>query len=442
MDPGWRWEDLLARRPVLPDDQDAIRVTAAAAAKLPPGWPGDPPAGRVAPTSDEERRAAAQLYLLSLTETPSNQRLTTSTVDAIRRVLAAAVVAGEISARLADLPAGRAAEGERPVLVHLPTDATARTWSVANMLRLHAVLAAEDGRADDALAYGRAILGAARAAAEPPMLFTAVVAIANRRAAAAAVDRVLAQGEPSPAALAAIQQDVQDALDVPLLLEALRGERSLHEDLVRAIDHGRVTHEQTAEVSYFDMTPVTGLRPIDRWIHRLRGLAYSKRLATGIVRYQSSLIELFKESPDAPKRFPGAWAAMRGGIESTVRRSQRSLDQVINADRSQRALLASLVTALAAERFRYDASRWPSALDELVPAYLTNVPTDPYDLKPLRYRRLADGVVIYTLGPDEMDGGGEVRLEPGEGPWPDDVGIRLWDVTHRRQPPESGKEDG
>src|SRR5262245_5244745 len=39
LDPGWRWEDLLARRPALPEDRDAIRVMYAAAAKLPENWP-------------------------------------------------------------------------------------------------------------------------------------------------------------------------------------------------------------------------------------------------------------------------------------------------------------------------------------------------------------------------------------------------------------------
>src|SRR5436190_13911206 len=39
LDPGWKWEDLLARRPELPADRDAIVVTHAAASKLPEKWP-------------------------------------------------------------------------------------------------------------------------------------------------------------------------------------------------------------------------------------------------------------------------------------------------------------------------------------------------------------------------------------------------------------------
>src|SRR5436190_10901886 len=39
LDPGWKWEDLLAQRPELPANRDAIRVTHAAASKLPEKWP-------------------------------------------------------------------------------------------------------------------------------------------------------------------------------------------------------------------------------------------------------------------------------------------------------------------------------------------------------------------------------------------------------------------
>src|SRR5688500_15168797 len=39
LDPGWRWHDLLARRPALPDERGAAKVVCAAVAKLPPKWP-------------------------------------------------------------------------------------------------------------------------------------------------------------------------------------------------------------------------------------------------------------------------------------------------------------------------------------------------------------------------------------------------------------------
>ena len=50
-------------------------------------------------------------------------------------------------------------------------------------------------------------------------------------------------------------------------------------------------------------------------------------------------------------------------------------------------------------------------------------------------RRLPDGLVIYSVGQDLSDDGGEVRVDLKDGGQPKDVGIRLWDVPHRRQSP-------
>ena len=98
------------------------------------------------------------------------------------------------------------------------------------------------------------------------------------------------------------------------------------------------------------------------------------------------------------------------------------------------------MVALAAERYRRQHRRWPDALEALVPAFLPNVPVDPYDGKRLRYLRLKEGVVIYSIGPDLTDNGGNLdrqnRSRSGT-----DVGVRLWDVNRRRQPPAPEKSN-
>ena len=67
--------------------------------------------------------------------------------------------------------------------------------------------------------------------------------------------------------------------------------------------------------------------------------------------------------------------------------------------------------------------------------FIAAIPDDPYTGDPIIYRRLADGVVIYSVGLDGKDDGGNVDVvnvsEPGT-----DIGIRLWDPAKRRQPPE------
>jgi hypothetical protein len=96
------------------------------------------------------------------------------------------------------------------------------------------------------------------------------------------------------------------------------------------------------------------------------------------------------------------------------------------------------------ERFRLKHGRWPRALVDLglremrsttgAPAWwIAPTYTDPYDGQPLRYRRLDDGVAIYSIGPKGWDNDGNLDRTPGSAGA--DLGFRLWDVAHRRQPP-------
>lgn len=63
-------------------------------------------------------------------------------------------------------------------------------------------------------------------------------------------------------------------------------------------------------------------------------------------------------------------------------------------------------TAAAIERHRAVHGILPDLLDELVGVYIHSVPEDPFDLQPLRYRKEADGYVLYSVGPDCVDDGG------------------------------------
>ncbi|MCW5556148.1 MAG: hypothetical protein KIS67_28840 [Verrucomicrobiae bacterium] len=65
-------------------------------------------------------------------------------------------------------------------------------------------------------------------------------------------------------------------------------------------------------------------------------------------------------------------------------------------------------TAMAVEQYRtLHEGRLPTELNALVPTYLAAVPTDPFDGRPLRFRLLTRGYVIYSIGPDGQDNGGK-----------------------------------
>lgn len=71
------------------------------------------------------------------------------------------------------------------------------------------------------------------------------------------------------------------------------------------------------------------------------------------------------------------------------------------------------VVALAVERWRLShGGQVPGSLAELAPNFLPAVPPDPFDGRPLRYKKQAKGYVIYSIGEDFTDDGG--REQPAE----------------------------
>ena len=94
-----------------------------------------------------------------------------------------------------------------------------------------------------------------------------------------------------------------------------------------------------------------------------------------------------------------------------------------------RAELRSAVVALAVQRFRQAEHRSPERADDLVPRYLPYFaprPADPFDGQPLRWRRLKDGLVIYSVGPDRQDDGGNLDRKNPDRPG-SDLGFQLRD---------------
>jgi hypothetical protein len=61
-------------------------------------------------------------------------------------------------------------------------------------------------------------------------------------------------------------------------------------------------------------------------------------------------------------------------------------------------------TAIALHRYRLKTGDFPESLAGLVPSFIEEVPIDPMDLNPLRYRRKSkESFLLYSVGQDAMD---------------------------------------
>ena len=78
---------------------------------------------------------------------------------------------------------------------------------------------------------------------------------------------------------------------------------------------------------------------------------------------------------------------------------------------------SSFRTAIAVERYRRDNGRgMPATLADLVPRYLTEIPTDPNSGSSLLYKPIDGGYTIYSVGANGTDDGGDIT--PGKPNWP------------------------
>jgi hypothetical protein len=73
----------------------------------------------------------------------------------------------------------------------------------------------------------------------------------------------------------------------------------------------------------------------------------------------------------------------------------------------------TLRVAVAAERYRQQTGAFPSRIADLVPAYLPAAPLDPFDGQPLRLKSTATELIVYSVGKDGVDNGGQ-ETKPSE----------------------------
>jgi hypothetical protein len=412
LDPGWRFEDLEGARDPVPDEENAALVVLAAHKLLPRNWPPQPP-----PPTPGLTEAIPDL-------SPELQ-LDDQHIKDLRAALGLAAPALTPARRLAQLPRGRytvawAPDGIGTLMPHVQ-DAR----EVANLLTLDAALRVQEGDADGAIASAQAALNTGRSIGDEPTPISQLVRRACTSMAVRSVERTLAQGEPSGSALSEFLRQLEEEAAPPILLMALRAERAGLHCALEAFKAGKVNYQSYGlKMPLLQPTPVMTL--VDATKARAAHPVY--------LRYLTELVEIGKLPPHEQKARLDKLAKPKVVLPVLLEALGEGDDaKIVDTFQRQEALLHAAVAALAAERYRRDKGRWPEALTDLVPDYLPQVPTDLFDGGPLHYRRLEDGVVVYSVGPDGQDDGGKI-VRRGNPRSDADIGFRLWDVARRRQP--------
>jgi hypothetical protein len=428
-DPRWRLADIEADRKQLPDKDNAALVIKEVIAQLPKPWPSRPPAdaafSQQAPPSLDER----------VGEVAPQQQLEPAVTYDLRTELAKAQPALLRARALANLSRGRfpvtyAADGISTLLPGLQDSREA-----ASLLCFDALLRAQDKDLDGALDSDRAIVVVGRTVGDEPLFVSQLVRMVIRGVAVSSLERTLAQGQASEKALSRVQRLLEDEEAVPVLEILLRGERALLNVTMKEIESGKVAPGQL--MTGLDADSGSGGNKVgDLWLNFAGGIM-AKRAHPVLLRTLTEYIEASRLPPqEQVERF--------AQIESTaqpprahvfVKLLPPAMSKVAASSVRSQAGLRCAIAALAVERFRLTKERWPKSLDEVVAAkLLAALPTDPYDGQPLRYKMLDDRILIYSVGPDLEDNGGNLdRQKPIEKGI--DLGFQLWNPEQRRKPP-------
>jgi competence protein ComGC len=418
-DPDWRWPDLIAKiqpRPGEPNSAEQVaKVRALLVSKafmLPPKWDGE-----------------ANQKVLHY----RNSHLNAEQTQLLRTALGALDSTTVAEARkLKDLPNGRfpIQAVENPFTMTM--DYIQHTRSVMHLLSHDAMMRGQDKDYDGAIESCQAILNAARSIRENPALIGQLVRIAGRAIAIEAIERALGQGEASEETHKKLQELLEAEAAEDGLHQAMRGERAGCQQMYESLRSGKVTFAKIMGV------PNPG--PVERVEAMFPGLFMGGY--PDFLRMMNEQVKYAKlKDAERDEAFHKFDEKLRSGrINLMVGLMMPASGKVAEASQRSQAMLRTAVVAVAAERYRLKHDQWPAGMKELIHEGLIKEEyTDPYDGKPLRWKRTATGLIVYSIGKDKIDNGGTLNrnniVAVGS-----DIGFELWDHSLRRLPPPAVEE--
>jgi hypothetical protein len=134
----------------------------------------------------------------------------------------------------------------------------------------------------------------------------------------------------------------------------------------------------------------------------------------------------FRAISDAALQDPPSW---RNGYKRwmssiMINHLEKAFQTLLKAETTR----LQTITAIALERHRLKHGHHPDTLEKLIPAYLSQIPHDPMDGRPLRYRLEKDGnFTLWSVGFDGKDNGGDPTLpDPKKQNAPQDARDMVW----------------
>lgn len=294
-------------------------------------------------------------------------------------------------------------KGFATLLPHVP-----KARSAARILTLQAISSAEEGRADQVLRALLDGLAVASSFRQEPILISRLAGITINGLMVSGLEQSINRVAFSDAQLEELMTALADAERAPGMARTMAGDRASGSGMFERIRTGRL---QFQELFGEDYTQHRALL-----INSYRVGGRTEHEETYYLRLMGDYLSAVRQP--LQKRVPTAEAVSErlDSIPRFYMLCQLLLpvwDLAIKKDVQCLAQLEVARTALVVQRYRLANGKLPAALAELMPTYLEAVPVDPFDGQPLKFKPLAAGFVVYSIGRDSVDNGGRAKNDEG-----------------------------
>ena len=344
-----------------------------------------------------------------------------------------------------------ATEKEAP-LVSVLLPGLTQYRELARALSIRITMNVSEGKIDEVIADSVTCHRLGRLIGQGPFLIDSLVAVAIDTMACHADVMAAHYGKLSLAEIKAWRKQLQGLTPVPSIIERIDiGERFSYLDvtlgMVRFGPSGLSQLDEMGESSenektgFRDIFSKAMLNSISEWDNVMRrGNGWYDKLATAgrkatyqervaaFAEIDQELEELAKSTSDLKKLALSLLA--QGKKPTTVLSSQLSdilislmLPAVGQATLAEDRLVMNnrlVEVALGLAAYRQETRQYPVQLEQLVPKYLDKIPEDLFSSKPVRYRRKTQGYLLYSVGPNQKDDGGQQENQEL-----DDVGFQV-----------------
>jgi hypothetical protein len=331
---------------------------------------------------------------------------------------------------------------------------------IAKALRWRAWLSAEKGLYDEALENAMVCYRLGQHIKKgDKVLIEQLVGIAIEALALQTVRDIISEQKTDSAALAALQQDLEQITADESFVISVKTERLfMYDEIQRCFTEDRLGHGHIYLPRVAALIEMTENERGDKggWFDSFfPGLVYYLRCG-GLIFIHPNKEETLRTANKFYDYFERL--AVKSGAQMKVEREAidarfeklfgrnvlmrtlaPALRRVIEQSNCNSTEVRATVAVVAILRYQQDTGSYPESLEELITAgYLEELPLDSFSDKPLVYQKTDGDFILYSVGRNCIDDGGQVwRDDKGRPrPWGDEGDAVFWPVFK----PESKQE--